>query len=95
MQPGSECKDGPRVPPIAGLGGGVALVLPAACSVIVRSRALHDVRGEPHRVVLSDAAERSRFPTPPGDGRAPVVSRFGAVSCSRMEGRGCPGTPGR
>jgi hypothetical protein len=39
--------------------------LPAACPVISRSRALHDVRIEPHRVVLSDAAERSRFPTPP------------------------------
>ena len=55
------------MPPIAGTGGAVSRsVLPAACSVISRSRALQDVRGGPHRVVLSDSAERSRFPTPRG-----------------------------
>jgi len=58
------------------LGGGFALVLLAACSVIGRLRALHDVLGEPHRVVHSDAS-----PPGGGDGRAPAVSRFGAVSC--------------
>jgi hypothetical protein len=53
---------------------------------VTRSRALHEVRDEPHRVVFSDAAERSRFPTPRG-----TVERRPSVASAQFfpELRGC------
>jgi hypothetical protein len=50
---------------------------------------LHDVRGEPFRVVI---ATRPSAPVsqPPGDGRAPAGGRFGAMTrVPRHAGTGC------
>jgi len=67
------------VPPFAGSGWAFRAGFTHRLQCHQTFAGLHGVRGEPFRVVISDTAERSRFPTP-GDGGAPAGSRFGAMT---------------